>query len=113
MAIFFFLTLCSACTGSTSSGLKMMRLIVAAKSVFLRLRKMTVPDGMFFTKYEGKVLSEGVEVSVAVFCLLFIAVLAMEFIALSFIGLDAVTAMSGELWPKVGDGLIRRRFAFV
>lgn len=107
VVLFFFLTLCGACTGSTSGGLKMMRLIVAVKSVSLSLRKMILPDGVFFTKYEGKVLPPDVQTGVAVFCILFMAVLALEFIGLSVAGLDMETALSGAATSlaNVGPGI--------
>jgi trk system potassium uptake protein TrkH len=107
VAVFFFLTFCGACTGSTSGGLKMMRLIVAVKSVMLRLRKMILPDGVFVTKYEGQALPQDVEVGVAVFCILFIVALALVFVGLSLTGLDLVTAMSGAATAlaNVGPGI--------
>ncbi len=105
--VFFFLTFCGACTGSTSGGLKVMRFTVALKSISIQLRKMIYVHGVFVEKYEGKPLAPEVMHSVGVFFFVFFVFFFLEFLALYCTGLDMVTSLSGAATSlaNVGPGL--------
>lgn len=51
--LFLFLTYLGACAGSTTGGLKIMRLVIIAKTVNKQLRKLIYPHGVFSMRYQS------------------------------------------------------------
>lgn len=104
---FFFLTFAGGCTGSTSGGIKMFRLLVGAILLAAQIRRLAHPNTVFVRRFGGRPLGEDVIVSVAVFIFLYVAVVALLSAALSLQGLDFVTAASGAATAvsNVGPGL--------
>ena len=104
---FFFITYMGGCTGSTSGGLKVMRIIIVTKSVTVYLRSLIYPNGVFSMQYQGRTVDRTVAVSVIGFLCLYVVANVFLTVALSLTGLDFVTAISGAATAiaNVGPGL--------
>jgi trk system potassium uptake protein len=105
--VFFFLTFLGGCTGSTSGGIKMMRLAVMFKTVGVSIKKLVNPHGIFVERYDGQVLERDVMESVAVFMILYLTTFTIIFLVLEMVGLDFETTLSGAATAlgNVGPGI--------
>ncbi len=95
------------CAGSTSCGMKVFRVVVLFEDVRQHARRIVYPSGIFVKRYNGRPLSDNVSAAVLSFVFLFLASFAVISVALSLIGLDTVTAISGAATAisNVGPGL--------
>ena len=95
------------CAGSTTCGLKVFRLQVMFAEARAQLARLARPHGVFRPYYGGKPVPEGVAASVTSFVFVYLAAFAALAIALSLIGLDFETAISGAATAisNVGPGL--------
>ncbi len=104
------LMLIGGCTGSTSGSIKVLRHMIVAKEARISMRKLLHPRGVFVYKVEGKPVSSDTLASVSGFLLLYLLTLAFGVLALTLLGLDALTAVGaaattlGNVGP--GFGLI-------
>ncbi|MDG2496098.1 MAG: TrkH family potassium uptake protein [Alphaproteobacteria bacterium] len=107
IALFFILTFIGGCAGSTSCGLKIFRLQVIIKAGWRYIRQLTLPNGVFVIRYNGRPLGDEVANSVVAFVLIFILSFSAIAIALSLMGLDPLTALSASAAAiaNVGPGL--------
>ena len=107
IALFFILTFIGGCAGSTSCGLKIFRLQVIIKAGWRYIRQLTLPNGVFVIRYNGRPLDDEVANSVVAFVLIFILSFSAIAIALSLMGLDPLTALSASAAAiaNVGPGL--------
>ena len=106
-ATFFCLMFIGGCAGSTTCGLKVFRLQVMFAEARAQLARLARPHGVFRPYYGGKPVPEGVAASVTSFVFVYLAAFAALAIALSLIGLDFETAISGAATAisNVGPGL--------
>ncbi|MBT7642545.1 MAG: TrkH family potassium uptake protein [Rhodobiaceae bacterium] len=107
IALFFVLTFIGGCAGSTSCGLKIFRLQVIFKAGWRYIRQLTLPNGVFVIRYNGRLLDDEVANSVVAFVLIFILSFSAIAISLSLMGLDPLTALSASAAAiaNVGPGL--------
>ena len=107
IAMFFILTFIGGCAGSTSCGLKIFRLQVIVKAGWRYIRQLTLPNGVFVIRYNGRLLDDEVANSVVAFVLIFILSFSAIAISLSLMGLDPLTALSASAAAiaNVGPGL--------
>ena len=107
IAMFFVLTFIGGCAGSTSCGLKIFRLQVIIKSGWRYIRQLSLPNGVFVVRYNGRLLDDNVANSVIAFVLIFILSFSGVAIALSLMGLAPITALSAAAAAiaNVGPGL--------
>lgn len=105
--LFFFIMFLGGCSGSTSGAIKTYRLYILAQSALAQLRRLTHPRGVFMVLYAGRQVGESVRSSVAAFVMLFFVTVAALTIALAFLGLDFLTAISAATTAvtNVGPGL--------
>jgi trk system potassium uptake protein TrkH len=107
VAAFLVLTLVGGCTGSTAGGIKIFRFEI----LFLVLKKQMVrlysPRRVLPLTYNEKLVDNDIMLSVMGFGFVFMALLLIFTIALSAVGLDFVTALSGTATAlaNVGPGL--------
>jgi len=85
---------CGGCSGSTSGGLKMMRVILIAKQGFREIIRLLHPRSIQTIKVGGKVIGDDVLQTVWSFVGLFFFIFAAFTLCLSFMGLDIITAFS-------------------
>jgi trk/ktr system potassium uptake protein len=87
--------------------MKVFRVVVLFEDIRQHARRIVYPSGIFVKRYNGRPLSDNVSAAVLSFVFLFLASFAVISVALSLIGLDPVTAISGAATAisNVGPGL--------
>ena len=70
--LFLILTYVGACAGSTSGGIKIMRLVIAAKVVGRQFKTLLYPNGVFALQYQGRRLDNKIVIPVLVFLSLYV-----------------------------------------
>jgi len=107
--IFFFLTYVGSCAGSTAGGIKIMRVSIVSKAVSNQVNKMIFSSGFFPLKYQGRIIEDTLVTSVLGFCFLYVLFNVLLTVALTLLGLDFETAISGaataiaNVGPGIGD----------
>ena len=107
VSVIFFLMLIGGCAGSTTCGIKIFRFQVLFEVAQSQLKQLIHPHGVFVPHYNRKAIPKGVATSVTSFFFMYLISLAFIAMALSFVGLDFLTAMSGAVTSisNVGPGL--------
>jgi len=107
VVVFLSLTYVGGCTGSTSGAIKIFRFQIMIVTAVRMLKSMIAPRAVLPLRYNGKRFEEDVPASVLVFVFLFVLTVGVLAIALSMLGLDAMTAISGAATAvaNVGPGL--------
>ncbi len=107
VSIFFFLMAVGGCAGSTTCGIKIFRFQVLYAITKVQIEKLIHPHGVFIPHYNGKPIPQDVPMSVMSFFFLYALCFTFLAIALSFTGVDFLTAMSGAVTSisNVGPGL--------
>ena len=107
VSIFFFLMFIGACAGSTTCGIKIFRFQILYAIAIVQAKRLLYPNGVFVPYYNHRPVPDGVPASVMSFFFLFAVTFAVSAMALAFVGLDFVTAMSGAATAisNMGPGL--------
>ncbi len=107
VALALFLTYLGGCSGSTAGGFKMFRMQIAFSLAYKQLRLMIRPNAVFTTQYNGKLVEDDTISSILLFSVAWILTLCITTLALSFLGLDVVTSLTGAstALANVGPGL--------
>ena len=107
IAIMFFLMAAGACAGSTSCGIKLFRFQIFFAVARVQLKKLIHPNAAYVPYYNGKPIPRDVPLSVMSFLFLYALSFIVVALALSAIGLDFMTALSGAVTSisNVGPGL--------
>lgn len=105
--IFAFLLMAGACSGSTSGGIKVFRFQIAMALLKKQLLNLIHPSGIFIQRYNKRPVNEEVIRSVVAFGLTFFITIVVLAGALSAMGLDSVTSISGAVTAvaNVGPGM--------
>jgi trk system potassium uptake protein TrkH len=93
--------------GSTSGGIKVIRLLVLFKYIYRRISNAFNPKAVIPIKVGGKVLSEGVVSKLMGMTILYLTVLIVSSLIMTAVGLDQVSALSSvaATMGMVGPGL--------
>jgi trk system potassium uptake protein TrkH len=107
VAALFFLMCVGGCTGSTTGGIKIFRFTVLHAVASNQVARLIRPHGVFVPTFNRRPLPEAAAISVMAFIFMFGLSFSVFAIALSALGLDYLTAMSGALTAlaNVGPGL--------
>ena len=110
VGFFFCVMFVGGCAGSTSCGLKIFRFQVALSALSVYGRRLIHPHGVFRARYNGRILTDDVFVSVLSFFFVYFASFATVAVILSAMDLDPLTALSaaGTAIANVGPGLGER-----
>lgn len=109
LIVFFILPFVGGCSGSTSGGIKIVRVQILWFAMLSQLKKLRHPHGVFAIKYNGQTVSDGVLLSVCSFCALFLLTFAIMSIGVGLSNLDFITSISASisvlttLGPGLGD----------
>lgn len=109
ITMFFFIGLIGGAAGSTACSVKIFRYQILFSAVSAQLRRIHSPHGVFFTRYDGRKVSDEVLTSVMSFFAFFIVSMGLLAVALSLTGLDFITSVSGaatalaNIGPGLGD----------
>lgn len=103
--LFFLLTFVGGCSGSTSGGFKMFRLIVLVRTGWLSLAKLVQPNAVLFARYQGQPISDQLTAAVLGFAALWAGSWLFIAVALSAAGLDLVSSLTGAATALANVGL--------
>lgn len=105
--IFFFITYLGACAGSTSGGIKAMRIIIVSRAMGRYIKQLLYPRGVFIIRYQGVPVKQDMVMNVFVFLGFYVLSNAALTLALTLTGVDFVTAISGAATAiaNVGPGV--------
>jgi len=104
-----FLAVIGGCSGSTSGGVKVARVLMFLRQGLREVRQLIHPKGQFLVKMGGKRVSERVVLSVGGFMSLYTLCFVLLVLILNATGLDfrssvgAVVATMGNLGPGLGE----------
>lgn len=105
---FFFLTFFGACSGSTSGGIKIYRLIILWQALTRSMRRLIYPSSVAVMRYGDKVVEPEVFESVVVFLIGFVGLMAVMTLLLCTVSrMELLTALSAVISAlcNVGPGI--------
>lgn len=107
LVLFLLLMFVGGCAGSTTCGIKIFRFQVLYATAAAQMKKLLQPRSVVIAYYNDKPIPKDVPSSVLSFFFIFILSFAMLALALSFVGVDFITAISGAATAiaNVGPGL--------
>jgi len=107
VVLFFFVMFIGGCAGSTSCGIKIFRFQVLYAAARTQMGRLLQPHGVFVANFNRRPIPDSVMDSVMSFFFLFALSFAVLAVALSLLGLDFLTAVSGAgtAIANVGPGL--------
>lgn len=105
--IFLFISYLGACAGSSSGGIKTMRLVISFQALRAQFYRLSHPHGIVPIKFQGKSVSPDVIQGVLGFLCVYVVANTFLTIALALSGLDFETALSGAATAlaNVGPGI--------
>ncbi len=107
VAVLLMLMFIGGCTGSTTGGIKIFRFQALHATAMVQIRQLLQPHGVFVAHYNRKPIPDSVAQAVMGFFILFAFVFMVVALALSSLGLDFMTSVSGAATAlaNVGPGL--------
>ncbi|SHG12942.1 trk system potassium uptake protein TrkH [Vibrio gazogenes DSM 21264] len=105
--LFAFLMMAGACSGSTAGGIKIFRFQIAITLLNRQMMKLIHPSGVFVQRYNNRPVTDDIIRSVVAFALTFGITIIIIAAALSAMGLDSTTSISGAITAvsNVGPGM--------
>ena len=104
LMFFFYLGFIGGCSGSTAGGIKIFRFQVAYILLKASLNQLIHPRAVIKQKYNGHRLDEEIVRSILTFSFFFGATIGLIALALSLLGLDWMTALTGAASTVSGVG---------
>jgi trk system potassium uptake protein TrkH len=107
--IVFLLLFVGGCGGSTSGGIKLIRIFVVGKIAIKQILQVLHPQGVYTVKIGKTSIPEDFIGSIMGFVILYMILIAVASLALSFFGHDLLTALTavvtclGNVGPGFGD----------
>lgn len=107
LVAFLFFMVIGGCAGSASSGIKIFRFQVIAAAAYAQIRRLIQPNAIILPHVGARPVADAVAASVMGFFFLFAVSFAAVALALTVIGLDLMTSISGAaaMIANVGPGL--------
>ncbi len=105
--LIFIITFFGGCAGSTSGGLKMVRVRLLLKDSALELKRILHPRAVIPVRISGKPVTREIMANVLAFFFFYILMFASGAMILSMIGVDFVTSLSASAAciTNVGPGI--------
>lgn len=103
------LMLFCASAGSTSGGIKIVRIIVLFKNAINEFKRQVHPNAILPVRLNGQVVPIDVVTKILAFMFLYLAILVVSFLVLSFMGINfeesigAAISCMGNVGPGLGD----------
>jgi len=106
-AVLLFLLFTGACAGSTAGGIKISRLIISLKVIFVSAKQLAHPRSVNSVKFEGKQVDKEIRSFVSVYMATFFVILFAATFFVMFQGFDYETSFSAVLscFNNVGPAL--------
>ena len=107
VVLFFMLGLVGGCAGSTCCSIKIFRFQLLFISIKQQIKRLHSPNGVFGARYAGRPVDESVISSVMAFFVMFFLTLGLLSVAMSLLGYDFITSVSGAATAlaNIGPGL--------
>jgi trk system potassium uptake protein TrkH len=104
--IMIYFTLQCACSGSTSGGIKVERILIFLKSIKTKILKLKYPKAVIPLKIENAVVQEDVVTTCFLFIILYLTVVFASTLLLAGMNVDIMSAFSGSAaaMGNVGPG---------
>lgn len=93
--ILIFISLHCGCSGSTTGGIKIDRLLISFKAISNEIRKRLYPSSVSQVKLGGHSISDGAVSAVMLFIVVYVLVIFASVILVMIFGTDASEALSG------------------
>jgi trk system potassium uptake protein len=105
--IFFILMFTGGTTGSTSGGIKIVRLFLITKNSRQELKRLIHPNGFIPVRLDRKVVPQSIIYNLLVFITLYFFVMCFGTFVISFMGYDIITSFStsASMLANIGPGL--------
>ncbi len=106
--IFFLLLFTGASAGSTSGGMKIVRIVLLMKNGFLEFKRRLHPNAIVPVNLNRKVVSSKIIYNLLAFVFFYLFMFVLGSVALAFLGLDFMEAISaaatslGNVGPGIG-----------
>ncbi|HJX72418.1 MAG TPA: TrkH family potassium uptake protein [Bacteroidales bacterium] len=107
--ILFALMFFGGSSGSTAGSIKIMRIVLVLKNSFLELKRLIHPNAVIPVRFNTQVVSPQIITNVLAFSSLYIVIVLISVIIISFLGYDldtsfgAVAATLGNIGPGIGQ----------
>lgn len=104
--IMIFFTLQCACSGSTSGGIKVERIVILFKSIKARILQLKHPRAVVALRFEGTFINDDALATNLLFICLYLIVVFLSTVLITAFGIDILTAFSGSAaaMGNVGPG---------
>lgn len=102
--ILLFFTLQCACAGSTSGGIKVDRIVIFAKSILRVIKQVQHPHAVVAVKVNAEKVDDKVVNFAVLYISIYIAIVFASALALTALGVDALSAFSGSAATMGGVG---------
>ncbi|KAA3606425.1 MAG: TrkH family potassium uptake protein [Calditrichaeota bacterium] len=105
-ALLFIMMFIGGCAGSTSGGIKGIRILLLLKHARIELRKLVHPNGVFVVRYGKNTIQPEIVTSVLSFFLIFMVTFVGASLVLAALGLDLLTAFTASIacLASIGPG---------
>jgi trk system potassium uptake protein TrkH len=88
------LMLMGGCAGSTSGGLKIVRVVLLAKMLRIQLLRFFNPRRVFTLRLSGRVINEQVQFEALVYFVVYLAIFVISSLIIAYTGVELITAVS-------------------
>ena len=105
--ILIIVMLTGASAGSTSGGIKMIRVVISAKAIYYELKRLIHPNAVLPVRYSKHMVREDIVTRVLAFTLLYLVVAAFGILVLAISGMGFLESIGGLVTclGGVGPGL--------
>ncbi len=105
--ILFILMFTGGIAGSTSGGIKIVRLMIMTKNSRLELRRLLHPNAYIPVRLNHKTVPQSIVYNVLVFVTIYFFIIILSAIIISFMGYDLITSFgtSASMLANIGPGL--------
>jgi len=105
--ILLIVMLTGASAGSTSGGIKMIRVVISAKTCYYEFKRLLHPNAVIPVRYNGHLVGEDIITRVLAFTLLYIVVAGFGILVLAISGMGFMESVGGMITclGGVGPGL--------
>jgi trk system potassium uptake protein TrkH len=94
-------------SGSASSGLKVMRLLLITRNARHEMKRMIHPNAFIPVRLDNKIIPQNIIYNLLVFITLYFLIISFSSLIISFMGQDIITAFStsAAMLGNIGPGL--------
>jgi trk system potassium uptake protein TrkH len=105
--LFFFLLFIGASAGSTSGGIKIVRLVILFKNSILELKRQVHPSAVIPVRFNSRAVSQNISYNISAFILIYIIIFFLGSLVMALLGLDFMSSIGtvATALGNVGPGL--------